>query len=58
MLFLLLGAVLFAVACSSNRFPSGGFFTAGTPACLLLLAVPGLMILFIWPIMGMAVLAP
>ncbi len=55
---LLVGAAPNAIAYSSNQFSSGEFFTAGIPASLLLMAVLGLMILLIWPVMGMTVLAP
>ncbi len=55
---LLVGAAPNAIAYSSNQFSSGEFFTAGIPASLLLLAFLGLMILLVWPLMGMPVLAP
>ena len=52
---LLVGAAPNAIAYSSRQFTSGEFFTAGIPASILLLAVLGLIILLVWPLMGMPV---
>jgi sodium-dependent dicarboxylate transporter 2/3/5 len=52
---LLVGAAPNAIAYSSKQFTSGEFFKAGIPASILLMALLGLMILLIWPLMGMAV---
>ena len=54
---LLVGAAPNAIAYSSNQFTSGEFFNAGIPASILLMAVLGLMISILWPLMGMKVLA-
>ncbi len=52
---LLVGAAPNAIAYSSRQFTSGEFFAAGIPASILLLAVLGLTILLVWPLMGMPV---
>jgi sodium-dependent dicarboxylate transporter 2/3/5 len=52
---LLVGAAPNAIAYNSKQFTSGEFFTAGIPASILLLAVLGLMILLVWPLMGMPI---
>ncbi|MFO7645240.1 MAG: SLC13 family permease [Desulfosarcina sp.] len=52
---LLVGAAPNAIAYSSRQFTSGEFFAAGIPASILLLAVLGLIILLVWPLMGMPV---
>jgi solute carrier family 13 (sodium-dependent dicarboxylate transporter), member 2/3/5 len=52
---LLVGAAPNAIAYTSGQFTSGEFFTTGVPASLLLLAVLGLFILLVWPLMGMPV---
>ncbi len=52
---LLVGAAPNAIAYSSGQFSSGEFFTAGIPASILLLAVLGLFVILIWPLMGMPV---
>jgi len=52
---LLVGAAPNAIAYSSRQFTSGEFFAAGIPASILLLAVLGLVILLVWPLMGMPV---
>lgn len=52
---LLVGAAPNAIAYSSRQFTSGEFFAAGVPASLLLLAVLGLTIILVWPLMGMQV---
>jgi sodium-dependent dicarboxylate transporter 2/3/5 len=52
---LLVGAAPNAIAYNSNQFTSGEFFKAGIPASVLLLAVLGLFILLIWPLMGMPI---
>jgi solute carrier family 13 (sodium-dependent dicarboxylate transporter), member 2/3/5 len=55
---LLVGAAPNAIAYSSRQFTSGEFFAAGIPASILLLAVLGLIILLVWPLMGMSVTLP
>lgn len=52
---LLVGAAPNAIAYSSKQFTSGEFFTTGIPASVLLMAVLGLIILLVWPLMGMPV---
>ncbi|MBR9982277.1 MAG: SLC13/DASS family transporter [Desulfatitalea sp.] len=52
---LLVGAAPNAIAYSSKQFTSGEFFAAGVPASILLLAVLGLFIILVWPLMGMPV---
>jgi sodium-dependent dicarboxylate transporter 2/3/5 len=52
---LLVGAAPNAIAYSSRQFTSGEFFMAGIPASILLLAMLGLMILLVWPLMGLPV---
>ena len=51
----LIGAAPNAIAYSSGQFKSSEFFWAGVPASILLLAVLGLFVWFIWPLMGMPV---
>jgi sodium-dependent dicarboxylate transporter 2/3/5 len=55
---LLYGSAPNAIAYGSGQFTSAEFFRAGIPASLLLMAVLGVFIWFIWPLMGMPVLAP
>jgi len=52
---LLVGAAPNAIAYNSRQFTSGEFFAYGLPASILLLAVLGLFILLLWPLMGMPV---
>jgi solute carrier family 13 (sodium-dependent dicarboxylate transporter), member 2/3/5 len=52
---LLVGAAPNAIAYNSGQFTSGEFFAAGIPASVLLMAVLGLTILLVWPLMGMPV---
>jgi sodium-dependent dicarboxylate transporter 2/3/5 len=52
---LLVGAAPNAIAYSSRQFTSGEFFAAGIPASILMLAVLGLVILLVWPLMGMPI---
>lgn len=52
---LLVGAAPNAIAYNSKQFTSGEFFTTGVPASILLLAVLGLTILLVWPLMGMQI---
>jgi sodium-dependent dicarboxylate transporter 2/3/5 len=54
---LLVGAAPNAIAYGSRQFTPREFFTTGIPASLLLLAVLGLFVWLIWPLMGMPVLA-
>lgn len=49
---LLVGAAPNAIAYSSRQFTSGEFFAAGIPASILLMALVGLAIILIWPLMG------
>ncbi len=53
---LLVGAAPNAIAYNSGQFTSGQFFAAGIPASILLMAVVGLAVILIWPIMGMPIL--
>jgi sodium-dependent dicarboxylate transporter 2/3/5 len=53
----LFGTAPNAIAYGSGQFTSGEFFVAGSLASLLLLAVLGLFVWVIWPLMGMPVLA-
>ncbi|WP_419784917.1 SLC13 family permease [Pseudodesulfovibrio sp.] len=55
---LLVGAAPNAIAYDSGQFTTGEFFKWGVPASLLLMAVVGLAILVIWPIMGMPITLP
>jgi sodium-dependent dicarboxylate transporter 2/3/5 len=55
---LLLGAAPNAIAYSSRQFTAREFFWAGMPASLLLMAVLGLFVWLIWPLMGMPLLNP
>ena len=52
---LLVGAAPNAIAYNSKQFTSGEFFAYGIPASILLLVVLGLIILALWPLMGMPV---
>ena len=52
---LLVGAAPNAIAYSSRQFTSGEFFATGVPASILLMAVLGLTVLLLWPLMGMPV---
>lgn len=52
---LLVGAAPNAIAYNSGQFTSGEFFTTGIPASILLMAVVGLFIILIWPLMGMPI---
>jgi solute carrier family 13 (sodium-dependent dicarboxylate transporter), member 2/3/5 len=52
---LLVGAAPNAIAYNSGQFTSGEFFTSGIPASILLMAVLGLFIILVWPLMGMPV---
>jgi len=54
---LLVGAAPNAIAYGSGQFTSAEFFRAGIPASILLMVVLGIFIWFIWPLMGMPVLA-
>ncbi|WP_031388321.1 SLC13 family permease [Desulfonatronum thiodismutans] len=53
---LLVGAAPNAIAYNSKQFTSGEFFVAGIPASILLMALVGLAVLLIWPLLGMPVL--
>jgi sodium-dependent dicarboxylate transporter 2/3/5 len=54
---LLVGAAPNAIAYGSRQFTSGEFFMYGIPASILLMIVIGLFVRFVWPLMGMPVLA-
>lgn len=53
---LLVGAAPNAIAYNSKQFTTREFFLAGLPASLLLMAVLGIFVWLIWPLMGMPVL--
>jgi sodium-dependent dicarboxylate transporter 2/3/5 len=53
----LVGAAPNAIAYGSGQFTTREFFTAGIPASLLLMAVLAVFVWFVWPAMGMPVLA-
>jgi solute carrier family 13 (sodium-dependent dicarboxylate transporter), member 2/3/5 len=53
---LLVGAAPNAIAYESKQFTTGEFFLTGIPASILLLAVLGVFVLVIWPLMGMPIL--
>ena len=55
---LLVGAAPNAIAYNSKQFTSGEFFAYGIPASILLMAVVGLAVILIWPLMGMPVTVP
>ncbi len=52
---LLVGAAPNAIAYNSGQFTSGEFFTVGIPGSILLMAVLGLFVILVWPLMGMEV---
>jgi solute carrier family 13 (sodium-dependent dicarboxylate transporter), member 2/3/5 len=52
---LLVGAAPNAIAYNSKQFTSGEFFAYGIPASILLMAVVGLAVLLIWPLLGMPI---
>ncbi len=52
---LLVGAAPNAIAYNSKQFTSGEFFAYGIPASILLMAVVGLAVILIWPLMGMPI---
>jgi sodium-dependent dicarboxylate transporter 2/3/5 len=54
---LLIGAAPNAIAYESKQFTTGEFFAYGWVPSLLLMAVLGVFVYFIWPLMGMPVLA-
>jgi len=54
---LLVGAAPNAIAYESRQFTSGEFFLVGVPASILLMIVLTLFVWFIWPWMGMPVVA-
>lgn len=53
---LLVGAAPNAIAYESKQFSSGEFFVTGIPASIILMAVLGFFVKFVWPAMGMPVL--
>jgi sodium-dependent dicarboxylate transporter 2/3/5 len=55
---LLVGAAPNAIAYDSRQFSAGEFFGYGTIASAILLAVLGLFVMVIWPLMGMPVTVP
>ena len=52
---LLVGAAPNAIAYESRQFTSGEFLKAGIPASIMLMAVLGIFVYFIWPAMGMPI---
>ncbi len=52
---LLVGAAPNAIAYDSKQFTTGEFFLYGIPASLILMAVVGLAVFVLWPLMGMPV---
>jgi sodium-dependent dicarboxylate transporter 2/3/5 len=52
---LLVGAAPNAIAYESRQFSPAEFFLYGIPASILLVAVIGLAVYFLWPIMGMPI---
>ncbi|WP_461210574.1 SLC13 family permease [Desulfocurvus sp. DL9XJH121] len=55
---LLVGAAPNAIAYNSRQFTSGEFFMYGIPASILLMAVTGLAVYVLWPLMGMSITLP
>jgi sodium-dependent dicarboxylate transporter 2/3/5 len=55
---LLVGAAPNAIAYESKQFNTGEFFTYGWIANVVLMVVLAVFVYFIWPLMGMPVLAP
>ncbi len=55
---LLVGAAPNAIAYDSKQFTTGEFFMYGVPASVMLMAVVGLAVFVIWPLMGMPVTIP
>ena len=53
---LLIGAAPNAMSYESKQFTTGEFFWAGIPASIVLIALLALMILVVWPILGMPIL--
>jgi sodium-dependent dicarboxylate transporter 2/3/5 len=54
---LLVGAAPNAIAHESGQFSSGEFFLVGVPASVVMMIVLSFFVYFIWPLMGMRVLA-
>ncbi|HKK33300.1 MAG TPA: SLC13 family permease, partial [Desulfomicrobiaceae bacterium] len=52
----LVGAAPNAIAYDSKQFTTGEFFLYGIPASIILMAVVGLAVYVIWPLMGMPIL--
>jgi len=52
---LLVGAAPNAIAYESKQFTTGEFFLYGIPTSILLMLVVGLVVLFLWPTMGMPI---
>ena len=55
---LLIGAAPNAIAYESKQFTAGEFFSYGWIPSLVLMAFLAVFCYFIWPMMGMPVLAP
>jgi sodium-dependent dicarboxylate transporter 2/3/5 len=55
---LLVGAAPNAIAYDSKQFTPGEFFLYGIPASIMLMAVVGLFVFIVWPLMGMSVTIP
>jgi sodium-dependent dicarboxylate transporter 2/3/5 len=54
----LVGAAPNAIAYESKQFTAGEFFLYGIPASMLLMAVLGFAVYFLWPLMGMPIGTP
>ena len=57
LVYFLVGAAPNAIAYASGQFTTKEFFLTGLPASALLLVVLAVFVWFIWPLMGMPVLA-
>ena len=55
---MLVGAAPNAIAATSGQFTSAEFFKWGTLASVLLMALTGLAVAAVWPVMGMPILLP
>ncbi len=55
---LLVGAAPNAIAYESKQFTAGEFFLYGIPASMILFAVLGFTVYFLWPLMGMPIGVP
>ena len=55
---LLVGAAPNAIAYDSKQFTTGEFFLYGIPTSIMLMAVVGFAVYFLWPLMGMPTTLP